>query len=62
MVRLATSFVKFLNALVTGNDATDLSDLDAAELNDIDSYLVYNSDGRLRGRRHMEKFVCRQRL
>ena len=33
------SFVNFLNALDTGNDATNLSDVDAAELNDIDSYL-----------------------
>ena len=31
--------VAFFDALVTGSDATDLSDLDAAELNDIDSYL-----------------------
>ena len=34
------SLVKCFNALVTGDDATDLSDLDAAELNDIDSYLL----------------------
>ena len=33
------SVVAFFNALVTGTDATDLSDSDAAELNDIDSYL-----------------------
>ena len=31
--------VNVLNALVTGNDATDISDADAAELNNIDSYL-----------------------
>ena len=29
----------FFNAVVTGTDATDLSDSDGAELNDIDSYL-----------------------
>ena len=33
------SVVAYFHALVTGIDATNLSDADAAELNDIDSYL-----------------------
>ena len=31
----------YLNALFTGTDATDLSDVEAAELNEIDSYPSY---------------------
>ena len=37
--RLDKLSVAYSDALVTGTDATDLSDSDAAELNDIDSYL-----------------------
>ena len=39
----------YLNAMFAGTDATELSDSEAAELKDVDSYLNCGADGRLQG-------------